>query len=147
IDTVTHIARGAEAAAAALVVQQEALRQAVANDLDSLAHQTTERLGEGLDHVRAAADAAARHADAAAAHVVNELRAVREAIDARPEESAAETKSRMHAAFVDAADRMAALANRVLDAERTQSRATEALRSEITNVEDVAQSALEETAD
>lgn len=147
IDTVEHIARGAETAAASLAVQQEALRQAVATDLDTLAQQTTERLGEGLDQVRAAADAAARHADAAAAHVVNELRAVREAIEARLEESAAETKSRMHAAFVDAADRMSALADRVLDAERAQTRATETLRTEITNVEDASQSALEDTAE
>lgn len=147
IDTVEHIARGAEGAAASLAVQQEALRQAVASDLDLLAHDTTQRLGEGLDQVRAAAADAARHADAAAAHVVNELRAVREAIEARLEESAVETKSRMHAAFVDAADRMSALAERVLNAERTQSRTAEALRSEINNAEDVAQSALEETAE
>ncbi|MFT3728645.1 MAG: hypothetical protein QM759_12545 [Terricaulis sp.] len=147
IDTVEVIARGAETAAASLAVQQEALRQAVASDLDSLAHQTSMRLGEGLDHVRAAADAAARHADAAAAHVVNELRAVREAIDARLEEQAAETKNRMHAAFVDAADRMAALADRVLAAEHTQTRATDLLRGEISNVEDASQSALAETAE
>lgn len=147
IDGVEQIARGAESASASLAVQQEALRQAIAADLDSLAHETTQRLGEGLDLVRAAADAAARHADAAAAHVVNELRAVREAIDARLEESAAETKSRMHAAFVDAADRMAALADRVLAAEHTQVRTAETLRGEISNVEDATQSALEETAD
>jgi hypothetical protein len=147
IDGVEHVARGAEGAAASLAIQQEALRDAVAADLNSITQQTTERLGECLDHVRAAADAAARHADAAAAHMVNELRAVREALDARIEESSAETKSRMHAAFIDAADRMAALADRILETERTQTRSAEQLRAEIANAEDAAQTALEETAD
>jgi hypothetical protein len=147
IDMVEELARGAEAAAASLAVEQESLRRAVSDDLGELSDQTSKRLGEGLQTVRAAADAAARHADAAAAHVVNELRTLREALDARIEKSAGETKSRMQAAFVEAGDRMAALANRVLDAERAQARSAEQLRGEIANAEDAAQAALEETAE
>jgi|GEM_PF-1788559 len=147
IDGVERVARNADGAAASLALEHEALRQAVADDLDALAHQTTERLGEGLAQVRAAADAAARHADAAAANLVNELRELRQAIDARLEDSLAETKSRMHAAFAEAADRMATLADRVLDGERAQMRTAEQLRGEISNVEDATQTALEETAE
>jgi hypothetical protein len=147
IDMVEALARGAEGAAASLAVQQENLRQAVSDDLGDLSDQTSKRLGEGLQNVRAAAEDAARHADAAAAHVVSELRTLREAIDARLEASASETKGRMQAAFVEAADRMAALANSVRDVGRAQARSTEQLRGEIANAEDAAQAALEETAE
>src|SRR5262249_26522562 len=61
-------------------------------------------------------------------------------------ESVQETRGRMHAAFADAADRMAALASRVTDNERFVARTAEQLRAQMTDVEDGAQVALEETA-
>jgi hypothetical protein len=146
IDGVECVARGAERSAAILADAHEALKHAVAEDFTTFTHATADRLNANLAELRAAADVAAEQADAAVAHLVGELRILRASIEHRLEESAEETRGRMHAAFADAADRMAALAARVSDSERFASRTAEQLRAQMTDVEDGAQVALEETA-
>ena len=135
-----------ERSASILADAHEALKHAVAGDFAAFTHDTADRLNVSLAELRDAADAAADQADAAVAHLVNELRGLRASLENRLEESTEETRGRMHAAFADAADRMAALASRVTDNERFVSRTAEQLRAQMTDVEDGAQVALEETA-
>lgn len=146
LEGVEYVARGAERSAAILADAHEALKHAVAEDFSAFTHDTADRLNASLADVRAAADLAAEQADAAVAHLITELRGVRAAIEDRLEESVEDTRNRMHAAFADAADRMATLAERVADNERFVSRTAEQLRVQLTDVEDGAQIALEETA-
>lgn len=135
-----------ERSASILADAHEALKHAVAEDFAAFTHETADRLNVSLAELREAADAAADQADAAVAHLVAELRGLRASIEARLEESVEETRGRMHDAFADAADRMAALAARVTDNERFVARTAEQLRAQMTDVEDGAQVALEETA-
>ncbi len=137
---------GVERSAAELAGAHEALKYAVAEDFSEFTQETAARLNASLAELRAAADAAAEQADAAVAHLVNELRGLRSSVEERLEESAEATRARMHAAFADAADRMAALAERVGENERSAARAAEQLRTQLTDLEDGAQIALEETA-
>lgn len=137
---------GVERSTSILADAHEALKHAVADDFAAFTHDTADRLNFNLAELRAAADAAAEQADAAVAHLVNELRGVRASLEDRLEESVEQTRGRMHAAFADAADRMAALAVRVADNEKFVSRTAEQLRAQMTDVEDGAQVALEETA-
>jgi hypothetical protein len=137
---------GVERSANILADAHEALKHAVADDFAAFTHDTADRLNVSLAELRDAADAAAEQADAAVAHLVGELRGLRASIEHRLEESVEETRGRMHDAFADAADRMAALAARVTDNERFVSRTAEQLRAQMTDVEDGAQVALEETA-
>jgi len=146
LEGVEAIARGAEAAAAQVAQAQQAYRRSLAQDLDALSRETTARVSAGLEEVRAAADEAAAHADAAASHLIAELRTVRHAIDKRLAESAAETKQRMQAAFVESAQRVAALTDRIGVGERQMERHSEHFRAQIADVEDGIQAALEETA-
>lgn len=145
IDGLEYVARGAERSVGILADAHEALKHAVADDFAAFTHETADRLNASLADLRAAADAAAEQADAAVAHLINELRGVRLSLEDRLDEAAEETRSRMHAAFEDAADRMAALAQRVTDNERFVSRTAEQLRAQMTDVEDSAQVALEAT--
>src|SRR5690606_19218202 len=85
-------------------------------------------------------------ADAAVEHLVAELRGVREVLEQRLADSAAETRARMHAAFAEAGERMASLSDRITDNERFAARVSEQLRAQIVDAEDGAQTALEETA-
>jgi hypothetical protein len=146
ISYVEDIARGAQQSAGVLTDAHEALKHAVASDFSDLAQQTTARLSFGLEEVRAAAEDAAAQADAAVAHLVNELRSMRQALDDRMAESAAETRARMHAVFAESSDRLGALTDRVIENERFTARAAEQLRVQVTDVEDGLQIALEETA-
>lgn len=146
LDGVAHVANAATIQAAVLADAHEALKHAVADDFVHFAHETTDRLTLGLADVRAAADAAAEQADAAVSHLIEELRGVREAMDERLSQSAAETRARMHVAFSEAADRMGSLTERVIENERFTARVTEQLRAQIADAEDGAQTALEETA-
>lgn len=147
IDTVEDAARAANTSAAQLAVAHEALKYAVADDFSAFARESAARLSAGLDEVRASADAAAEQADAAVAHLIVELRNVREAIDARLQEGAAETRLKMQAAFADAAERMTSLSDRVTENERLTVRSVEQLRAQLADAEDGAQTALEETAE
>src|SRR5690606_38386994 len=105
------------------------------------------RLDAGLDEIRATADNAAKQADAAATHLITELRAMREAIDARVSEGQEQTRQRMQAAVAETTQRINTLAERVAKTERLAQRSAEQLRAQIADVEDAAQTALEETAE
>jgi hypothetical protein len=147
VDDVEVVARRADTNAAVLADAHEALKHAVAGDFSSFAHEINDRVSHGLRDVAAAADEAAAQADAAVAHLIVELRAVREALEQSVAEGVDETRRRMHAAFSDAAERMEALSDRVDAVEMVSLRANEQLRIQLTDVEDAAQTALEETAE
>lgn len=135
-----------ERSASILAGAHEALKHAVAEDFTTFAYETADRLNAGLAELRAAADAAAAQADAAVAHLLSELRGLRASLEDRLEQNAEETRSRMQAAFADAAERMAALGDRVTDNERALTRTAEQLGAQLADLEDGAQAALEETA-
>ena len=80
IDT---IARRADTNAGVLADAHETLKHAVAADFAELSDQIALRLNVGLRDVAAAADEAAAQADAAVAHLVVELRGVRETLERR----------------------------------------------------------------
>lgn len=147
LNNVEDIARSADAAIGVLGQAHETLKYAVAEDFSAFARESAARLGAGLEEVRTAADAAAAQADAAVAHLIAELRDMRIALEDSLGESAADTRARMQAAFADAADRMASLAERVTENERYTARTADQLRGQIADVEDGAQTALEETAE
>ncbi|MBS0384971.1 MAG: hypothetical protein JSS00_06445 [Proteobacteria bacterium] len=146
LEEIEAVARGAERAAVQLSATQQAYRVSAAQDLEALSRETRAQLRAGLDHVRVAADEAAAQADAAAAQLIAEMRALRQSIDNRLTESAAETKHRMRAAFAESGERIAALSERIATGERQSERYAEHVRAQIADVEDGAQSALEETA-
>jgi len=143
LQIVDTVARGAEKAAADLALAQDALKQAVAQDFSDFARETTDRLTAGLSDVQDAADAAASQADAAVAHLIQELRGVRAHLEQSQADSATETRARMQAAFNETTEQLGAIALRVAVNER----ATDQLRAQIADVEDGAQTALEETAE
>lgn len=147
VDDVEIVARRADTNAAVLADAHEALKHAVAGDFSAFAQELNERLGHGLRDVAAAADEAAAQADAAVAHLIVELRGVRESLEQSVADGVDETRRRMHAAFTDAAQRMEALSDRVDQVEMVSLRANEQLRIQLTDVEDAAQTALEETAE
>jgi localization factor PodJL len=147
VNDVEIVARRADTNAAVLADAHEALKHAVADDFSSFAQNISDRLSHGLRDVAAAADEAAAQADAAVAHLVVELRGVRESLERSVAEGVDETRRRMHAAFTDAGERMEALSDRVDQVEMVSLRANEQLRIQLTDVEDAAQTALEETAE
>lgn len=126
---------------------QDKLKYAVADDFSAFAQDSMARLDAGLDEVRAAADSAAKQADAAAEHLIAELRAMREAVDARVSEGQEQTRQRMQAVVAETTQRLNVLAERVAKTERLAQRSAEQLRAQISDVEDAAQTALEETAE
>lgn len=147
VEAAENSARAANTAAAQLSAAQETLKQAVAEDFTAFARDTAARLSADLDDVRAAADAAAEQAEAAASHLVGELRKLRESVDSRLRESAAETRARMQTAFVESAARITALVDRVAENERAAQREGERLRAQLADIEDGAHTAIEETAE
>ncbi|HYD87347.1 MAG TPA: hypothetical protein VEA80_07725 [Vitreimonas sp.] len=147
VSAVADSMRVAHGGIAQLQTAQDALKYAVADDFSAFAQELMARLTAGLDEVRAAADAAAEQADAAVAHLIVELRGVRESLEARAAEGQAETRQRMHAAFSEAAERLNALSERITQNEQLTHRSADQLRSQIADVEDAAQTALEETAE
>jgi hypothetical protein len=147
LDDVEQVARRADTNAAVLADAHEALKHAVAGDFTSFAQEVSDRLGRGLRDVAAAADEAAAQADAAVAHLVVELRAVRDSLEQSVADGVDETRRRMHAAFEEAAQRMEALSDRVDQVEIVSLRANEQLRIQLTDIEDAAHTSLEETAE
>lgn len=147
IDRVQDIALTADRTTALLADAHELLKNAVAHDFADFARESSARLHAGLNEVRAAADIAAQEAEAAGEHLVTELRALRDSIEQRLADSAAETRGRMQAAFADTAERMATLTERVIENERFSARMVDNLRAQVADVEDGAQTALEETAE
>ena len=147
LDAAEASARAASVAVAELTTAHDQLKYAVADDFSAFARESAARLGAGLEELREAADTAAEQADAALAHIVRELGVVRETIEERLAQGAAETRQRMQTAFADAAERMASLSERVTDCERLTVRSSEQFRAQLADVEDGAQTALEETAE
>ncbi|MEZ5994126.1 MAG: hypothetical protein R3C25_00070 [Hyphomonadaceae bacterium] len=147
VGSVEAVARRAEGNAAALADAHEVLKHAVASDFSAFAQDVGERLELGLRDVTAAADEAASQADAAVAHLVVELRAVRQSLEQSVAEGVDDTRRRIHTVFTEAGAQIAALAQRQDAAENYVRQGFEQVRVQIADVEDAAQSALEETAD
>lgn len=142
-----RLAAGAEHAVAELADAHEALKSALAQDFLDFAHDLSLRSSLGLEAVRATAEAAAEQAQAAGENCIEEMRAAREALELRIGQSEAETRLRMQTAFREATARSDALAVLITDGERRAQRAAEELRVQIADMEDAAQTALEETAE
>lgn len=147
LNQVASVARGADSAVAALADANEALKHAVAEDFIAFAQDSATRVDAGLYEMRAAAEAAAAHADAAVARLTSELSAVRQTLEQRLTDNSAEARVRMQAAFADANGRTSALSNRLEHAEQLSQRTAEQLRAQISDMEDCAQAALEDTAE
>jgi hypothetical protein len=147
VDDVELVARRADTNAAVLADAHEALKHAVAGDFSAFANEINDHLGHGLRDIAAAADEAAAQADAAVAHLIVELKSARESLEQSVADGVDETRRRMHVAFTDAAQRMEGLSDRVDTIEMMSLRANEQLRIQLTDVEDAAQTALEETAE
>lgn len=122
-------------------------RLASAEEQAEAASASTAQLAAGLDEARAAADTASAQADAAVGHLLQELRTVSEAVEVRLQESATETRARVQAAFADATEYMNTLAGRATDCEQLALQSAEQLRTQIADVEDGAQTAIEATAE
>ncbi|HRP10864.1 MAG TPA: hypothetical protein PLK37_07515, partial [Terricaulis sp.] len=90
---------------------------------------------------------AAAHADAAAQRAIEALRLSREAMEQALSDQASETRAVVHGAFADAAERIDALADRVLENQRTAHRMGEQLNARLNNSEDAAQSAFEDLSE
>lgn len=136
----------ATVAAAQLADAHEALKHTLADDFSTFAQESAARLNAGLDEVRAAADNAAAETDAAVSRLLQELRSIREAVEARVQESATETRTRIQAAFADATEYMNTLAGRVTDCEQLTVQNAEQLRTQIADIEDNTQTAIEATS-
>ncbi|MBN8607225.1 MAG: hypothetical protein J0L81_09930 [Caulobacterales bacterium] len=147
VDHLEITAHDTNSALRALGQAQEALKYAVADDFRDFTRDTIAQLNSGLDEARAAADAATEQADAAAAHLLNEMRGLRDALEERLADSLDDTRERVQAAFGATADRLSSLAERVIENERQTQRVTDQLRAQIVDVEDGAYTALEHAAE
>lgn len=147
VQDVDTIARRADTNSAVLADAHETLKHAVAADFVQFSDEVAVRINIGLRDVAAAADEAAAQADAAVAHLVVELRGVREALEQSVADGVDETRRRVHAAFSDAAQRMEALSDRVNQVERQSAVSADQIRARMSDMEDSAQIALEETAE
>ncbi len=146
LHAVERVARGANSSASAASDALAALERAVAEDFSALARQTAARFDAEFSASRADADAAAKQTDAALAHQLQELRALRDTLEARLTESAAETRGHMQAAFADAARRHTALAERVSESELAQARTAEYVSRQIESAIDAARRQMEENS-
>lgn len=147
LSDVDAIARGAATTGAALAAAHESLQETLARDFNHFARDVDARFVAGYADMSAAAEAAVTHADEAVTHALDQLAALNDRVEQRLAETGAETRARMQAAFGDAAERLASLAERVIDNERFTLRTTDQLRAQIADVEDGLQVAIEETAE
>ncbi len=147
LTSVESIAYAADSTAARLAETQEALQRALAQDFNAFAHETDRRLESATQDMQALAEAAAAHADAAAQRAIEALRLTREAMEQSLHQQVEETRAAVHGAFVDAAERIDAVADRVLDNQRISQRMGEQLNARINNLEDAAHAAIEDTAE
>lgn len=147
VQDVDACARRAETNTAVLADAHETLKYAVASDFSAFAEEIAARLNTGLREVAAAADEAAAQADAAVAHLIVELRGVRESLEQSVADGVDETRRRVHSAFADAAQRMEGLSDRVDQVERQSVLTTQHMQVRMADMEDAAQIALEETAE
>lgn len=144
LNEIEAFATGAHTETQRLHSAHNALQRALAADFNEFAEQTDARLAASAAEARAVAEDAARHADEALARALNSLRETRESFEDSLAEQAEESAQRMHAAFADAAERLSALAGRVIENERALARANEHLHGRVSDVEDAFQAALEE---
>jgi hypothetical protein len=147
LTSVEAIAYAADATGARLAAAQDALQRALAQDFNAFAHESDRRFEAANDDMRALAEDAAAHADAAAQRALEALRLTREAMEQSLIDQAHETRTVVHGAFVDAAERIDALADRVLDNQRIAQRMGEQMNARLNNVEDAARAEIEETAE
>ena len=147
VQDVEACAQRAQADATALAGAHETLKYAVASDFSTFADEIAARVDVGLREVAASADAASAQADAAVAHLVVELRGVRESLEQSVAGGVDETRRRMHAVFKEATERMDAFSSRVDQVERRNALAEQQLQVRMADIEDSAQVALEETAE
>ncbi len=147
VQDVDASARRAETNTAVLADAHETLKYAVSSDFSAFTEEIAARLNTGLRDVAAAADEAAAQADAAVAHLIVELRGVRESLEQSVADGVDETRRRVHSAFTDAAQRMEGLSDRVDQAERQSVLTTQHMQVRMADMEDAAQVALEETAE
>jgi localization factor PodJL len=147
LDHVASVAHAADSAALTLADAHEALKRAVAEDFIAFAHENGARIEAGLRDMRAAAEAAAAEADAAVARLASDLSSLRQALEQRLTDNSAEIRVRMQAGLADVNGRAAALSNRLDQAEQLTRRTAEQLRAQISDIEDCAQAALEDTAE
>ena len=147
LTSVEAIAYAADAAGARLTAAQDALQSALAQDFNAFAHESERRFDAAHEDMRALAEDAAAHADAAAQRAIEALRITREAMEKSLVAQAEETRTIVHDAFADAAERIDLLADRVLDNQRIAQRMGEQLNTRLNNIEDAAASALEYTSE
>jgi hypothetical protein len=141
------IARDADRASADAARAHEAMKASLAAELRDFTRTAEARSSADLAEVRTAAIAAANHADESAAHVLAEMRALRETVEGRLAETAAETQARMHAAFADSVELVNALNSRVAEHERDARLNAESMRARLIDIEDASQTAIEATAE
>jgi hypothetical protein len=120
------------------------LRHAVAADFRELVADCTDRIESGLTAAREAA--AAAQADRAAARLESELAQLRAAFDQGLEDSAANARVLVQAAFDDAADRILALAQGLTDVDRRQARRADQLQASIADSQAANKAAIQQAA-
>jgi hypothetical protein len=103
LNAVAQLAQEAHHTGAELKAANEALKRAVAEDFFAFAEDTADTVNGGLATLRAEAEAAAAQADAALASLAGEFVAFRERMERRAAEATSESRTRMQAAFADAA--------------------------------------------
>jgi hypothetical protein len=146
LDTVAATANATAGAITVLEQHHDQLRHALAKDFAALAADTEERVAIGLDAARTAAEAAADHADRAAARLEAELAQISAALDQGFEESAANARALVQAAFDDAADRILALAQGLSDVDRRQARRADQLQASIADAQSANKAAIQQAA-
>lgn len=147
LNSVEAIAYAADAAGVRLGAAQDALQRTLAQDFNAFVHESQRRFASAHEDMRALAEDAAAHADAAATRAVEALRITREAMERSLAEQAEETRSVVHGAFVDAVERIDLLADRVLDNQRIAQRMGEQMNTRLNNIEDAVHTAVEDTAE
>jgi predicted XRE-type DNA-binding protein len=104
---------------------QVLIRRSIGDELRTLSEDVQRRLEAAIDEARAAADVAADRTDNAVAHLMRELRVLREANEARIAESVEQTRLKMHASVKDVSARLDTVALRVAENATAASRTLE----------------------
>lgn len=146
IDVVSATVNANAGAVNKLEQAHERLQHALAEDFSAFAQDTAEQLQSGLDAARAAAQAAAEHADLAAGRLAQDLAELSAALDQGLEDSASNARALVQAAFEDAADRILALAQGLSDVDRRQARRADQLQASIADTQSANKAAMQQTA-
>lgn len=131
---------------ARLAAGQDAIRRALSQDFNAFSQDQGRRLAAAREEMCARADEAADQAEAAAQRAIEALRQTRAAMEQALADQAEETRAVVHGAFVDAVERIEALADRMHDQQHAAQRLGEQLNTRLNGLEDAAQMAVEETA-